>query len=80
MAEATAQSEKQSQQRGLSWFLFVGFMIGAVLLIVLIWQENLTGDDPSTPSYYRDTFVVDESAYATVTAEAAEPAAPPASR
>lgn len=43
----------------------------SVVLIGLIWLENGRGDNSSTPRFYRDTFVMDASAYATVTAEAA---------
>ncbi|MCE7982308.1 MAG: hypothetical protein DYG89_14020 [Caldilinea sp. CFX5] len=75
MAETTAHPEKPRRQRDLSWFLFIGFIISAVLLIGLIWQENLAGEEPGAPGYYRDTFVVDERVYATVTAEAATAAA-----
>jgi len=71
MAEATAQAGKQTGPRGVGWLLFVGFIVVSVFLIVMVWRENLAGEDNSTPSYYRDTFVVDESVYATVTAEAA---------
>lgn len=82
MAEAIPHTDKHPKQRGLGWFLFVGFILVTVLLIGLIWQENLAGEDHSTPSYYRDTFVVDESVYATVTAEAAaaKPAVTPTSQ
>ena len=56
----------------------VGFIAVCVVLIVMIWVDNLTPDgEEATPGYYRDTFQVDESVYATVTAEAAEAAATP---
>ena len=43
----------------------------------MIWVDNLTPDgEEATPGYYRDTFQVDESVYATVTAEAAASEAP----
>jgi hypothetical protein len=71
MAEATPQAGKSTRQRGLGWTLFVGFIAITVLLIVMIWADNLTGGEIATPGYYRDTFIVDESVYATVTAEAA---------
>jgi hypothetical protein len=49
-----------------------GFIAVCVVLIVMIWVDNLTPDGKAaTPGYYRDTFQVDESIYATVTAEAA---------
>ena len=51
--------------------LLVGFIAASVIMIVMIWGDNLAGEDNSTPSYYRDTFVVDENVYATVTAVAA---------
>ena len=51
--------------------LLVGFIAASVIMIVMIWGDNLACEDNSTPSYYRDTFVVDENVYATVTAVAA---------
>jgi len=50
----------------------LGFVAVCVGLIGLIWAEGLTGDEPATPSYYRDTFRMDENIYLTVTAEALE--------
>lgn len=44
----------------------------SVLLIVLIWVDNVSEDEPSLPTYYRDSFQLDPGHYATVTAEAAE--------
>ncbi len=71
MAEASAQPAHPTNRRGVSWFLFVGFIVITLSLILLTWRENLTDEAASIPGYYRDTFVIDESVYATVTAEAA---------
>lgn len=50
----------------------LGFVAVCVGLIGLIWAEGLGNDAPATPSYYRDTFRMDDSIYLTVTAEAIE--------
>jgi len=50
----------------------LGFVAVCIGLIGLIWADGLTADAPATPSYYRDTFRMDESVYLTVTAEAIE--------
>ena len=71
MAQTTHRPGKRTGQRGLGWTLLVGFIAASVIMIVMIWGDNLASEDNSTPSYYRDTFVVDESVYATVTAVAA---------
>ena len=47
----------------------LGFVAVSIGLIILIWADGLTPDAPSTPSYYRDTFQIDEDVYLTVTAE-----------
>lgn len=71
MAQRTHQSGPRPNQRGLGWTLFVFFITVSVLCIFLIWGDNLSGEENDTPGYYRDTFVIDDSVYATVTAEAA---------
>ena len=71
MAQTAPQAGKRTGQRGLGWALLVGFIAASVIMIVMIWGDNLAGEENSTPSYYRDTFVVDENVYATVTAVAA---------
>jgi hypothetical protein len=71
MAQATSQTGKRTNKRGLSWTLFVGFIAVTILLVVMIWVDNFTGqENSSTPGYYRDTFIVDESVHARATAEA----------
>ena len=50
----------------------LGFVAVCIGLIGLIWADGLTADAPATPSYYRDTFRMDDSVYLTVTAEAIE--------
>ena len=57
-------------KRGLGRNLLLGFIVISVILIIAIWRENLMGIDEGTPSYYRDTFVIDERVRATMTAEA----------
>ncbi len=71
MAETTQSPEKRAVQRGMNWYLLVGFVLVCLLLIGGIWTENLSDQDAGTPSFYRDTFIVDESMHATATAEAA---------
>lgn len=65
MAQTAPQAGKRTGQRGLGWTLLVGFIAASVIMIVMIWGDNLAGEENSTPSYYRDTFVVDENVYAT---------------
>jgi hypothetical protein len=50
-------------------FLLIFVLIG-LILVFMTWAEGLIGEETSTPGYYRDTFVVDESVYVTLTAEA----------
>lgn len=50
----------------------LGFVAVCIGLIGLIWADGLTANSPATPSYYRDTFRMDDSVYLTVTAEAIE--------
>ena len=50
----------------------LGFVAVCIGLIGLIWADGLTADQPATPSYYRDTFRMDDSVYLTITAEAVE--------
>ena len=64
MAQKTSERLKRTALLG-----FVAVCIG---LIGLIWADGLTADQPATPSYYRDTFRMDDSVYLTVTAEAIE--------
>ena len=64
MAQKTSERLKRTTLLG-----FVAVCIG---LIGLIWADGLTADAPATPSYYRDTFRMDDSVYLTVTAEAIE--------
>lgn len=71
MAQSTHQTGPRPNQRGLGWALFVLFITVSVLCIFVIWGDNLSGEKNETPSYYRDTFIIDDSVYATVTAEAA---------
>lgn len=64
MASADRERVKQT--------LLLGFVIVSIILIGLIWIEGLQGNHQATPSYYRDTYKVDENIYLTVTAEAVE--------
>jgi len=63
---ATADRERLRQA------LLLGFVIVSLVLIGLIWAEGLLSDGRATPSYYRDTYKVDENIYLTVAAEAIE--------
>ena len=62
----------QASRERLKRLALVGFVAVCVGLIGLIWAEGLTANVPATPSYYRDTFRMDEDMYLTVTAEASE--------
>ena len=64
MAQKTSERLKRT-----ALLAFVAVCVG---LIGLIWAEGLSNDMPATPSYYRDTFRMDDSIYLTVTAEAIE--------
>ena len=71
MAEATAHDASHNGRRDVGRTLLALYLVVAVALIMLIWADNLSGNDPTTPGYVRDTYIVDESVYLTVTAEAA---------
>ena len=62
----------QTTRERLKRTALLGFVAVCVGLIGLIWADGLTGNQPATPSYYRDTFHMDESVYLTVTAQAIE--------
>lgn len=62
----------QTNRERLKRFALLGFIALSVGFIALIWVDGLTGDEPATPSYYRDSFQMDPSVYLTVTAEAIE--------
>lgn len=61
-----------SPREGLKRNFLIIFIAASLLLIGLIWLENLNASAPKTPGYYRDTYRVDESIYVTATAEAIE--------
>lgn len=50
--------------------LLLAFVAISVALIMLVWRDNITGEENRSPSYYRDTVIVDPSARATATAAA----------
>ncbi|MCC6605431.1 MAG: hypothetical protein IT327_19650 [Anaerolineae bacterium] len=62
----------ETNRERLKRLALIGFVAVCVGLIGLIWAEGLTGNEPATPSYYRDTFRMDENIYLTVTAQAIE--------
>lgn len=64
MASSTSKNIKEK--------LLLLFLLISILLIGIIWAEGLTDSAPATPSYYRDTFQVDENFYLTVTAQIEE--------
>lgn len=64
MASSTSKNIKEK--------LLLLFLLVSILLIGIIWAEGLTDSPPPTPSYYRDTFQVDENFYLTVTAQIEE--------
>lgn len=59
----------QTNRERLKRTALLGFVAVCIGLIGFIWVDGIVGDEPATPSYYRDTFEVDESVYLTVTAE-----------
>lgn len=61
-----------TDRTGLKRAALLGFLLVCIGLIGMIWVDNLTGGPAATPSYYRDTYKVDEDIYLTVTAEALE--------
>ena len=67
MAKETEKSVKKTR---LKRTLLLGFVFVSVLMIGAIWIEGIVEPEPETPSYYRDTFEVDDSIYLTVTADA----------
>ena len=67
MAQETNKSVKWE---GLKRKLLLGFVFVSVLMIGTIWIQGIVVREPETPSYYRDTFKVDENLYLTVTADA----------
>jgi hypothetical protein len=50
--------------------LLIAFVAISVALIVVVWRDNLAGEENRPPSYYRDTVIVDPGARATATAQA----------
>ena len=67
MAKETEQSLKRAN---LKRKLLLGFVAVSVLMIGAIWIQGIVDPEPETPSYYRDTYEVDDSIYLTVTADA----------
>ena len=70
MAQASGQHKQPQAHKNLGRGLLALYLGATILLIGLIWVDNLTGDTVATPGYIRDSFIVDENIYATVTAEA----------
>jgi uncharacterized membrane protein YgcG len=67
MAQKTNKSVKwESLKRK----LLLGFVFVSVLMIGAIWIDGIVETEPETPSYYRDSYEVDDSIYLTVTADA----------
>jgi len=67
MAKRTDKNIKwESSKRN----LLLEFVSVCVLLIFAIWIQGIVTPEPKTPSYYRETYKVDESLYLTVTADA----------
>ncbi|HQV28691.1 MAG TPA: hypothetical protein PLG23_16130 [Thermoflexales bacterium] len=50
--------------------LLLAFVAVSVALIIVVWRDNIAGEENRSPSYYRDTVLVDPSARATATAAA----------
>ena len=50
--------------------LLLAFVAISVALIMVVWRDNIAGEENRSPSYYRDTVIVDPSARATATAAA----------
>ncbi len=71
LAQAAARRAPHAGRPRLGRSLLALYLAVALILIVLIWADNLADDKTATPGYVRDTYIVDESVYLTVTAEAA---------
>ncbi|KAA3647344.1 MAG: hypothetical protein DWQ07_07535 [Chloroflexi bacterium] len=63
-----AKTERESLKRR----LLIGFVLVNVVLIVLVWADGLVEHETVDPSFYRETFVFDDSLYITETALAEE--------
>jgi uncharacterized membrane protein YgcG len=63
------ESNKRLKNDRLKRTLLLGFVFVSVLMIGAIWIDGIVEPEPKTPSYYRDTFEVDDSIYLTVTAD-----------
>ena len=50
--------------------LLLAFVAVSVALIIVVWRDNIAGEENRSPSYYRDTVIVDPSARAIATAAA----------
>jgi len=59
-----------SPRKGMKRSLLLGFVAICIILIAVIWVEGLTVSEPTTPSYYRDSYQVDEPVDLIITAEA----------
>jgi len=57
-------------QKKLGSALLLAFVAVSVALILVVWRDNIAGEENRSPSYYRDTVIVDPSARATATAAA----------
>ena len=67
---AKEKNDKSVKSDRLKRTLLLAFVSLSVLMIGAIWIEGIVEPEPERPSYYRDTFEVDESIYLTVTADA----------
>jgi uncharacterized membrane protein YgcG len=65
-----SETNKSVKNDSLKRTLLLGFVFVSVLMIGAIWIQGIVVREPETPSYYRDTFKVDENLYLTVTADA----------
>lgn len=61
-----------STRPGVKRTLLLSFVAVGIILIGMIWVDGLTGSEPTTPAYYRDSYQVAEP-IPTVTTAAVEP-------
>lgn len=55
---------------GIKTFFLMSFMIASIGLIFAQWADGLIDQESESPSYYRETAVVNDSMYVTLTAVA----------
>jgi hypothetical protein len=68
--QVTPPPRRAAGRNTLASGLLLAFVAISVALIIVVWRDNIAGEENRSPSYYRDTVIVDPSARATATAAA----------